>query len=76
MCIYIYIYSTKTSVRFVPMQVKESWYHWYYSVQIDILVTISWDKIFKKGPSDFCGRLSFTNFTWSILEYFVPVVHD
>ena len=52
-----------------------------------------WDKVFKNGPSEICGRqllmtvivllkhtislqffkrLSSTNFTWSILEYFVP----
>ena len=36
-----------------------------------------WDKVFKNGPSKICGkqpfeRLSYTNFTWSILEYFVP----
>ena len=32
-----------------------------------------WDKAFKNGPSETCGRqLSSTNFTWSILEYFVP----
>ena len=42
-----------------------------------------WDKVFKNGPSKICerqplknlkgyGRLSSTNFVWSILEYFVP----
>ena len=44
-----------------------------------------WDKVFKKGPSKICGRqplknfknlvclrLSSTNLTWSILEYFAP----
>ena len=35
-----------------------------------------WDKVFKNGPSKICGRqplknVSSTNFTWSILEYFV-----
>ena len=29
-------------------------------------------KVFKNGPSKVCERLSSTNFTWSILEYFVP----
>ena len=24
------------------------------------------------GPSEICGRQSLKNFTWSILEYFVP----
>ena len=31
-----------------------------------------WDKIFKNGPSEIFLRLPSTNFTWSILEYFVP----
>ena len=46
-----------------------------------------WVKVFKNGPSKICGRqplkklkwnlqiflrLPFTNFTWSILEYFDP----
>ena len=45
-----------------------------------------WDKVFKNGPSKICeryplkkfkgygllSRLSPTNFTWSILEYFEP----
>ena len=42
------------------------------------------DKVFKSGPIKICGRqslkvlkgygqLSFTNFTWSTLEYFVPI---
>ena len=43
------------------------------------------DKVFKNGPSKICGRqplkkislqifkrLSSTNFTWSVLEYFFP----
>ena len=49
-----------------------------------------WDKVFKNGPSKVCERhplktlkvygfqilqrMSFTSFTWSILEYFVPYV--
>ena len=31
-----------------------------------------WDKLFKNGPSKICGRQPLKNFTWSILEYFVP----
>ena len=31
-----------------------------------------WDKIFKNGPSKIFYRLSSTNFTGPILEYFVP----
>ena len=46
-----------------------------------------WFKVFKNGPSKICGRqplknlkgdgllrhfMIFTNFSWSILEYFVP----
>ena len=33
-----------------------------------------WDKVFKNGPSKICDRQSSTNFTWSILEYFVPYI--
>ena len=33
-----------------------------------------WDKVFKKGPSKNCGRQPLKNFTWSILEYFLPFV--
>ena len=33
-----------------------------------------WDKVFKNGPSKICGRQPLKNFTWSILEYFVPDV--
>ena len=32
----------------------------------------NWGKVFKNGPSKICGRQSLKNFTWSILEYFVP----
>ena len=58
-----------------------------------------WDRIFKTGPSQLCGRqplrnmifknlikqtislqifqrLSSTNFTWCILEYFVPNINN
>ena len=31
-----------------------------------------WNKVFKNGPSKICGRRSFKNFTWFILDYFVP----
>ena len=30
------------------------------------------DNVFKNGPSKICGRQPLKNFTWSILEYFVP----
>ena len=30
------------------------------------------DKVFKNGPSKICVRQPLKNFTWSILEYFVP----
>ena len=32
-----------------------------------------WDKVFKNGPSEICGRQLLKNFTWSILEYFVQM---
>ena len=49
-----------------------------------------WGKVFKNGPSKICGRhplkkfkeygllsrLSPTNFTWSILEYFEPLIRS
>ena len=31
-----------------------------------------WDILFKNSPSKYFFRLSSTNFSWSILEYFVP----
>ena len=50
-----------------------------------------WSNVFKNGSSKICGRkplkvlqtisiqinkrLSSTNFTWSVLEYFVPCIH-
>ena len=37
-------------------------------------VKFIWDKVFKNGPSKICGRQPLKNFTWSILEYFVPYV--
>ena len=36
-------------------------------------VIIDWDKVSKNGPSKTCGRQLLKNFTWSILEYFVPI---
>ena len=33
-----------------------------------------WDKLFKNEPSKNCGRQPLKNFTWSILEHFVPFV--
>ena len=36
-----------------------------------ILDWIKWGKVFKYGLSKICGRL-LMNFTWSILEYFIP----
>ena len=45
--------------------------------------TTKWDKVFKNGPSRVCGKqplkictLPSTNFTWSILEYFVPNMNE
>ena len=38
-------------------------------------MVIIWDKVFKNGPSRIYGRHSLKNFTWSILEYFVPYFH-
>ena len=31
-----------------------------------------WYKVFKNRPSEICGRQHLKNFTWTILEYFVP----
>ena len=33
-----------------------------------------WDKVFKNVPSKICGRQPSKNFTWTILEYFVPYI--
>ena len=35
---------------------------------------IIWDKVFKNATSKVFGRQPLKNFTWSILEYFVPYV--
>ena len=44
----------------------------------NVLKMIIWDRVFKNGPTKICGwqplRLSSTNFTWSILKYFVKFV--
>ena len=32
-------------------------------------IVYTWDKVFKNGPSKICGRQSFKNFAWYILEY-------
>ena len=34
--------------------------------------TTKWDKVFKNGPNEICGRQTLKTFIWSILEYFVP----
>ena len=36
------------------------------------ILKIIWVKVFKNGPSKICRRQLLKNFTWSILEYFVP----
>ena len=36
--------------------------------------TINWDKVFKNRPSKVCGKQPLKNFSWSILEYFVPII--
>ena len=33
-----------------------------------------WDKVLKNGPSQTCGEQPLKNFTWSIIEYFVPFI--
>ena len=40
------------------------------------IARMKWDKVFKNGPSKICGRQPLKNFTWSILEYFVPSHHS
>ena len=60
-------------------------YNWSEYLTIVIMI---WDKAFKNGPNKICGRQplkkfegiffkgpSSTNFTWSILEYFVLFVY-
>ena len=59
---------------------------------MQLAIVSIWDKVFKNGPREICGRqslknlkwygllkqtfwkLSSTNFTWPILEYFVPFI--
>ena len=31
------------------------------------------DKVFKNGPGEICGRQPLKDFTWAILDYFVPL---
>ena len=33
---------------------------------------LTWDKVFKNGPSKICERQPLKSFTWSSREYFVP----
>ena len=35
----------------------------------------TWDKELKNGPSKICGRQPLKNFTWFVLDYFVPYLH-
>ena len=40
---------------------------------------VRWDKVFENGPGEICGRRGkqpLKNFTWSILEYFVPDIEQ
>ena len=39
---------------------------------VDPYIIKTWDKVFKNGPIKICGGQPLKNFTWSILEYFVP----
>ena len=39
-------------------------------------INLKWGKVFRNGPSEIFEKLSSTNFTWSILEYFVPNILD
>ena len=45
-------------------------YSWEYSKIGEAIIL--WVKAFKNGPRKICGRQSLKNFTWPILEYFVP----
>ena len=44
----------------------------YLHYKLRILCEDIWDKVFKNGPTRICGIQPLKNFTWSILEYFVP----
>ena len=35
---------------------------------------IIWDKVFKNGPNKICGRQPLKDFTWSVLDNFVPFI--
>ena len=50
---------------------KRSGMRWVKRHFVKLLGKCTWDKIFKNGPSNICGRQPLKNFTWSILEYFV-----
>ena len=43
-------------------------------VYICFILFMTWDKVFKNGPSKIFQRLFYRNFTWSILEYSVPFI--
>ena len=48
-----------------------SWYSWKSkNCTVNPLIN-KWGKVFKNGPSKIFKRLSSTNFTWFIIEYFV-----
>ena len=40
----------------------------------NLFIRLIWGKVFKNGTSEISGRQLLKNFTWSILEYFVPYV--
>ena len=42
-----------------------------FMINLQSVSRIIWDKVFKNGPNEIFQRLSSTNFTWSITEYFV-----
>ena len=44
----------------------------YLHYKLMILCKDIWDKVFKNGPTRICGTQPLKNFTWSILECFVP----
>ena len=39
-----------------------------------LISDLIWEKVFKNGPNKTCGRQSVKNFTWNVLEYFVPLL--
>ena len=40
---------------------------------LQLMLRLNWFQVFKSGPSKIRGRQPFKNFTWSTLEYFVPI---